>query len=161
MVLWSEGVTIVRHQSSRTAFPVRMAAIIMIVALLVQFLLGMYTNLFINLPRVTMQGPGALMLNMRRMMSVGFLDPLFMIHMIVGMFLAVGAIAAVAVAVTVKHTPFLIITVIGLISVLVAGYGGLTFFMNGQHNSASYTMAIGWLSAITAYFVGYARAAAG
>ena len=149
------------NQSSRLAFSVRMTTILMIMALFIQFLLGMYTNLFIDLPRVTMQGPGAWMLNMRRMMSVGFLDPLFMIHMIIGMLLVLGAIAAVVVAVTAKQTPLIIITVIGLVSVFVAAYGGLTFFMNGQHNSASYTMAIGWLSAITTYFMGYATSVSG
>lgn len=148
------------NQPPRLTFPVRMAAIIMIMVLLVQFLLGMYANLFIDLPRATTQGPGALMLNMRRMMSVGFLDPLFMIHMIVGMLLVLGAIAAVVVAGTVKQPSFIIITIIGLVSVLVAGYGGLAFFMNGHHNSASYTMAIGWLSAITTYFIVYVRASA-
>jgi hypothetical protein len=150
----------VTHKSTALASPVRMMVVMMIIALLIQFLLGMYTNLFIALPRVTVQGSGALMPGMGRMMSVGFSDPVFMVHMIVGMLLALGAIATVIVAVSLKQTPFMIITVIGLISVLIAGYGGLTFFMNGQHNSASYTMAVGWLSAFTTYFMAL-RASAG
>lgn len=141
------------HKSTPLTSPVRMMAVMMIIALLIQFLLGMYTNLFIALPRVTVQGSVASMFGMGRMMSVGFSDPVFMVHMIVGMLLALGAIATVVVAVSIKQTPFIIITVIGLISVLIAGYGGLTFFMNGQHNSASYTMAIGWLAALTTYFM--------
>ena len=149
------------HKSTPLASPVRMMALMMIIALLIQFLLGMYTNLFIALPRVTTQGSGALMPGMGRMMSVGLSDPVFMVHMIVGMLLALGAIATVIVAVRAKQTPFLIITVIGLISVLIAGYGGLTFFMHGQHNSASYTMAIGWLSALTTYFMATLREGAG
>ena len=71
-----------------------------------------------------------------------------------------GALATVMVGISVKQTPFMVITVIGLAAVLIAGYGGLTFFMNGQHNSASYTMAVGWLSAFTTYFMAL-RASAG
>ncbi len=149
------------HKSPPTATPVQRMAVMMIIALLIQFLLGMYTNLFIALPRVAVQESGGLMLGMGRMMAVGFSDPVFMVHMIVGMLLVLGALATVMVGISVKQTPFMVITVIGLAAVLIAGYGGLTFFMNGQHNSASYTMAVGWLSAVTIYFMAYVRASAG
>ena len=115
------------HKSTALGSPVRMMAVMMIIALLIQFLLGMYTNLFIALPRVTVQGSGALMPGMGRMMSVGFSDPVFMVHMIVGMLLALGAIATVIVAVSVKQTPFMIITVIGLVSRSGSPWRGETF----------------------------------
>lgn len=45
--------------------------------------------------------------------------------------LALGAVATVIVAIGTKQPPSLIIAIIGLISVLIAGYAGLTFFING------------------------------
>lgn len=141
------------QKSKPVGSSVRTMALMMIMALLLQFLLGMYTNLFISLPRTTMRASGLLMPGMGHMMSAGILDPVFMAHMVVGMLLAIGAVATVIVAVRVKHPFFVIITIIGLIAVLIAGYGGIMFFMNGEHNSESYTMAIGWLSAFTTYFM--------
>lgn len=143
------------QKSNQIISPIRKMAAVMITALLIQFLLGMYTNLFIAIPRTTMHGRRGGLTGMGRMMSAGISDPLFMIHMILGILLALGAIATVIVAIGTKQPPPLIIAIVGLISVLIAGYAGLTFFMNGHHNGESYTMALGWVSAFTAYFIGF------
>ncbi len=42
-------------------------------------------------------------------------------------------------------------TVAALGGILVAGLGGLVFLMDGQGNSASYLMAVGFLVAVAGY----------
>lgn len=127
---------------------------LMIGTLLLQFVLGMYTNLFVTLPQVPEpSGPSGFMSHMGPMMSVGARHPVFLAHMIVGMLLALGAVVTLVGALSSHQRHAIILTSIGLASVLIAGYGGLTFFMGGQHNSASFTMALGWLVALTTYFI--------
>ena len=88
-------------------------------------------------------------------MSIGARDPVFLFHMIMGMLLALGAVVTLVGAVSARDRHAISLTSIGLVSVLIAGYGGLTFFMGGQHNSASFTMALGWLTALTIYFIAW------
>lgn len=38
-------------------------------------------------------------------------------------------------------------------AILLAGYGGLMFFTGDQHNSDSFIMALGWLTAVGTYGV--------
>ncbi|MCL4352303.1 MAG: hypothetical protein M1318_06635 [Firmicutes bacterium] len=129
---------------------------VMTALLLIQFLFGMYTNLFVILPRIPKpSGPGGFFAHMGSMMSVGIRDPVFLVHMIMGPFLVLGALITLIVAIMGMFRPAIILSSLGLVFVLTAGYGGLTFFMDGQHNSLSFVMALGWLGALTTYFIAW------
>ncbi|HBQ95194.1 MAG: hypothetical protein M1294_05645 [Firmicutes bacterium] len=129
---------------------------VMTVLLLIQFLSGIYTNLFITLPRIPetrqLGGPFA---SMGSMMSEGIRDPVFLAHMIMGPLLVLGALITLILAIMGRFRPAIILSSLGLVFVLAAGFGGLTFYMDGQHNDASFIMALGWLSALTTYFIAW------
>lgn len=102
-----------------------------------QFLVGMAVNLYVKLP----SAGGA----MTEMMGSG---PLVMFHMMLGMFLAAGAVVALALPYG-RHAVGC--AAIALAGILVAGLGGLVFLMGGQSNGASYLMAVGFLGAVAGY----------
>lgn len=129
--------------------------ILMEAGLFIQFLIGMYTNLFVRLPVVSSPiGMGGWMSDMGSMMSQSARSPIFMIHMILGILLVIGAVAAIAVSAVNGRAILTVWSGLGLTAILVAGYGGLAFFLGGHHNGNSYTMAVGWLVAFIAYFMG-------
>ena len=107
--------------------------------LAIQFLLGMAVNLYVKLP----SAGGA----MTEMMGSG---PLVVIHMMLGMLLAAGALLAVALALPYGRQA-VGCAAIALSGILVAGLGGLRFLMDGQSNGASYLMAVGFLVAVGGY----------
>ena len=59
-------------------------AVLMEGALFLQFLLGMYTNLFVTLPASTAIGMDGRMGPVGHMVSVGTMAPLFMVHIMLG-----------------------------------------------------------------------------
>ncbi len=107
--------------------------------LAVQFLLGIAVNLYVQIPSA---GFG-----MAEMMRNG---PLVMVHMMLGMMLAVGAMIAVGVALPYGRGA-VSWAVAALGGILVAGLGGLLFLMDGQSNGTSYLMAVGFLIATGSY----------
>ena len=122
------------RQSANSAAPLGMLGL-----LAVQFLLGMAANLYVQLPSA---GAG-----MAEMMRSG---PLVMIHMMLGMILAAGALLAIAIALPYGRWA-VGSAAVALGGILVAGFGGLLFLMGGQSNGASYLMAVGFLVAVGGY----------
>ena len=111
----------------------------------VQFLFGMATNLFVTLPS---SGIG-----MMEMMHGG---PLVMIHIMLGIILAIGAVFAVAAAAQYGYWA-IVWAVISLGGILVAGIGGLIFLLDGLSNGASFLMAVGFLVTVTGYIADLAK----
>ena len=128
------------------------AAVGMMGALGVQFLLGMYLNLFMSLPMHTTASMGP-MGSMSGMMGMAGTSPLVMLHVLWGLGLVVGGFIFVVGAVATHRAPLVARSGVGLLAILVAGWAGLQFLMAGQHDAMSYTMAVGWLVAILAYLV--------
>lgn len=116
----------------------------MVVVLTVQFLLGMGVNLTVHVAHARFD-VGSMMGVMRGQL-------LMMIHMMIGMLTAVLALVAVVAAVTLARAGVTVSAVVGLLSVLVAGYAGIRFLLTGG-NTASFTMAAGFVVAYAAYFV--------
>lgn len=107
----------------------------------VQFVVGMYTNLFVSMPPRSVGG---------MMVHMGFgvrMPPIFAVHMWLGVALAVGATVVLGIG---WHTARRA-TALAWTAILLAGFGGLMFFMGGQRNSDSFIMALGWLIAVGAY----------
>ena len=116
-----------------------MAPLGMLGLLAVQFLLGIAINLYVQ---ISSAGFG-----MTEMMRSG---PLVMVHMMLGMMLALGAMVAVGVAVPYgKRAVGCAAAALG--GVLVAGLGGLLFLMDGQKSGVSFLMALGFLVATGGY----------
>ena len=126
------------------ARPMTATAAAMVGVLTVQFLLGIGVNLTVHVPHAHF-GVGSMMAAMRG-------QPLLMVHMMIGMLTAVLALAAAATAAASARAGVTVTAVIGLVAVLVAGYGGIRFLLTGG-NAASFTMAVGFVVAYAAYFV--------
>ena len=120
------------------------AAVWMMGVLGVQFLLGMYVNLFVSLP-MHATAPMSPMGNMGSMMGMAGTSAVVMFHMLWGLGLAVGGFTVGVGALAAAG--------VGLLAILLAGWAGLQFLMAGQHDAMSYTMAVGWLVAMLAYLV--------
>ena len=128
---------------------------IALMLLLAQFLLGMWLNLFVSFPTSLFSQPGigSMMGTMMGFMVTGGM-PILMVHMMLGFALLVVSILVLAFAMGSSAPGLVLISVLGLVSVLAAGLGGLGFMFSGfQNDLFSYLMAIGFISAFTTYFV--------
>jgi hypothetical protein len=120
--------------------------LVMIVLLIGQYLLGMYTNLFVQIP-ADVDG--------WKWMSNSLV---IMGHVTVGTLLLVVAVAGLVMAVRARAAAWAVASVAGLVGIGAALLGGSTF-MNGQAEAMSFLMATGLGVAIAAYAVGlYAEA---
>nr|NNM91434.1 hypothetical protein [Bacilli bacterium] len=96
--------------------------------LLIQFVVGMYVNLY----------GGSGMTNA---------------HMMVGGLLLLDGLASVVFAILSKRTPLVITTIIGLLMLLFSFYAGSEFVQNGK-NVFSFDMSIGYALSLAAYIFG-------
>ncbi|WP_020375253.1 hypothetical protein [Sulfobacillus thermosulfidooxidans] len=140
------------NRSISTQNPVQALSGVMVGLLLIQFVLGMYTNLYVTLPTMN-AGHNGIPMGFHMMIARGFTSPVFMIHMMLGVFLVVLSLITALKSLSSTGASPKLWAGIGLVAVIVAGYSGLTFFMDGQHNIDSLTMAIAWLIALSAYFI--------
>ena len=132
-------------------------ALVVCVVLAVQFLLGMYVNLYINLPPVGSGARGVGESMMGRFGAMFSSGPVLMVHMMLGMLLVVLAVVALVVAAGSADRFAIGWSAAGLAALLVAGYGGISFFMLGHNNVDSYLMAVGFLASFAAYLTGALR----
>lgn len=129
----------------------------MLIALLVQFLLGIWVNLYV--PTSSIMGRGnrsggmmgssqtGLMGGMSRAMSGAM--PL-MLHMMLGWILLLAAFGALIGSVVARHAAAMFAALAGVLAVVVAGIGGLEFASTG-HDVYSFVMAVGFTGAVAAY----------
>ena len=131
---------------------VRNLAVLMVGALSVQFVLGIYVNLFVSIPEVSSGTPGSMMSGAAGAMMGPGVNPAFIVHMLLGMLLVLFGMALVVI-VTRSELGAVAVTFagVGLGSLFVAAYGGMSFVMSGQNDALSFTMAIGFIFAMAAY----------
>lgn len=130
---------------------IRSLTAVMVGALSVQFVLGIYVNLFVTIPPVSGGTPGSMMSSMGAVMGPGS-NLAFMAHMLLGMLLILLAVVSVVVVTqSGLGTTATALAGVGLAALLVAGYGGMSFVMFGQDDALSFTMALGFIFALTAY----------
>ena len=136
----------------------RGAALVLCGLFAVQFLLGIYLNLYINLPPVTSSSGGlerSMMGRFGTMFSPG--RPVLTAHIMLCMLLVVVGVFALVIAASSGNRFAIGWSASGLVGLLVAGYGGISFLMFGHNNLDSYLMAVGFLVSFTAYLVGAVR----
>ena len=135
-------------------YQLRALAGIALALLLVQFLLGMWLNLFGSFPTLSFNqsGFGGMMSSMMGFMVAGGMS-ILMVHMMLGYALLIVSILVFAFAMGSEGQTPILLGALGLASVMVAGLGGLGFMFSGfQNDFFSYLMAVGFISAFTAYF---------
>lgn len=115
--------------------------------LLVQFLLGMYMNLFAIFPSFGSSG------FMYGMMQVMFSVPELMFHMMNG--ILIGIISLIIFLTFAMKGDYALSSLSGLASILilVAGISGLEFVFSGFVNNVfSFIMSLGFIFTVTSYF---------
>jgi hypothetical protein len=139
---------------------VRLSVGVILADLLVQFLLGMWLNLFASFANMPgslfsmsgMMGSGTGMSN--TMMTISASMAVLMIHMLNGYLLGILSIIALALSLCSKKISIASLGVAGFASILLAGISGLSFMFSGfQNNAFSYLMAVGFVVALFVYFV--------
>ena len=128
-----------------------------LITLVAQFLLGMVTNLFVDIPK---DHPGAnppeyftgVASNVVWAIVHG---PSFWLtlHAVLGLFLVVFGFRVMLVAIRSRQRPMIIVAVIGALAILGAGFNGGSF-LNYHEDFSSMIMAIFFAIAVTAYSVG-------
>ncbi|HKW08509.1 MAG TPA: hypothetical protein VJS19_13170 [Candidatus Dormibacteraeota bacterium] len=128
-----------------------------LIALVLQFLLGMVTNLFVDIPK---DHPGA---NPPEYFSGVASNVLWAIvhgpsfwltlHAIFGLFLVVFGFRVMLVAIRSRQRSMIIVSVIGALAILGAGFNGGSF-LNYHEDFSSMIMASFFAIAVTAYSVG-------
>jgi hypothetical protein len=112
--------------------------------LIVEFLLGMYANLFVTFSSNTSPNP----------LAVIFQDgsTTLMIHVIVGGALFVLSLLVLVTALFIHRRPVTLLAIAGFASTSTAAIAGLAFvFTTYANNTLSYLMAIGFLAALVVY----------
>jgi hypothetical protein len=134
----------------------RTITVIILVLLAVQFLVGMLVNLFVQVPSVH---PGANAPEYFSGVVQGVVwallqGPLWLlVHAIVGLLLFLASLILIGFAIAAQRRAWIIVSVIGFVGIVAAGFNGASF-MNYGHNFSSLLMSIGFLVAAVPYTIG-------
>jgi heme A synthase len=138
----NEMTTIVKNSKALKGF--RTHSIVMIGLLVVQYILGMITNLFVKLPEDGQPAQVWAAANSQFPSAA---------HIILGMLLLIVAIVIIVRAVMSKNRTLVWISVAGLAAIAVATYGGIVF-TTGQSDTYSLVMALGFIASLVVYVWG-------
>ena len=128
-------------QNPKAQNGLRTHAVFMIVLLVLQYILGMVANMYVQFPDTTQ--PGQLWEFARTQFATGA-------HILIGTLLVVGAIIFVIRAALQKSGGWIASSVLGLISLLIAFFAGVTF-VTFQVDAFSLVMALAFIAAFIAY----------
>jgi len=121
-----------------------------LVLLVIQFISGMVLNLYITLPP-THPGTGESYAPSIPWALAGGGGIVLAIHVATWIGLTIGGIILLVLGVRRRHRGYVLGTSIGLVSLLLAASGGLTFLNRGGDNTESLIMALGFLVAFVTY----------
>lgn len=130
----------------------RLGLVIMFVLLVVQFVVGMYLNFYVTLPDAHPGTAGSYAPSIPWAIA-GHAGVALAIHVVNWILLTLGAIALLVRGILSKRKTYIWGNSLGLLFILMAGSGGLTFLNRGGHDQESYMMAIGFILAFVAYWV--------
>ena len=136
--------------------PLRGLALVMILLLAAQFIVGMIVNFYTTIP-ATHPGTGGGNYLVRSVRSVSWAvrdgGLALQLHAVLGLALAVIGLALVVLAARAQQGRWLVVTFIAAAAMIGAGFNGASFLDFGQDYS-SLIMAIGLIVAMVAYTVG-------
>jgi hypothetical protein len=120
----------------------RIQSVFLLIALVVQYALGMYVNLFISFPDTTA--------NEGQLWEFAWAQPALATHIVLAMLILLGAIVQCIRASRSHNGTWIWSSLIGLLAVLAAGASGASFIPS-QTDLYSYSMSIAFLIALVAY----------
>jgi len=122
----------------------------MFALLLIQFIVGMYLNFYVELPDTHPGAAGSYAPSIPWALA-GHAGLALAIHVTGWILLTLGAIALLARCIMSRRRALIISSSLGLLFILMAGSGGLTFLNRGGSDQESFMMAIGFILAFIAY----------
>ena len=147
------------HISITSATPSRLRTVVVITLILlaVQFLIGMVVNLYVQIPSVH---PGAdasdyfvgVVQGIGWVLEHGTLA--LWIHTTVGLLLVLASFILLGLAIVSRQRVWILISVLGLLGIVGAGFNGASF-LNYGHDFSSLIMSSGFLLAVISYIVGF------
>jgi hypothetical protein len=150
-----------RVNKVKTVSPaLRIFTIITLLLLEIQFFVGMLVNLFVQVPSVH---PGANAANyfMGVVQGVAWAveqsPPALLIHASLGLLLVLASCILVGLAIASRRGGWIVLSILGWIGVVGAGFNGASF-INYGHDFSSLLMSTGFLLANISYILGIAFA---
>lgn len=131
---------------------VRVGLIIMLVLLVIQFCVGMYLNLYAELPDTHPGTSGSYAPSIPWALA-GHAGAALAVHVTVWILLTLGAFAMLVRGIMSKRKAMIIGSSLGLLFILTSGSGGLSFLNRGGTNMDSLMMALGFIAAFVTYGV--------
>jgi hypothetical protein len=132
----------VQKTESRQA-GLRRASLAIVIALIVQFALGISVNLYVTLPAVGHPGHSSWFGN----------GPLLALHVALGMFLVLAAVFVLVRAIMARNAVLIVTSAAGLVAIGVAFFFGASF-TDKLTNGYSLGMAIAFAVALACYAIG-------
>jgi vacuolar-type H+-ATPase subunit I/STV1 len=112
----------------------RRASFASLVLLLIQYVLGMYTNIYVTVPSADKGG------GLGKAISNG--PAALSVHAVLALLLILSAIGLLVQAIMARYWAVLAAAAVGLIAIIGAAFSGANFTNNGGQDSASMTMAV-------------------
>jgi len=125
----------------------RISILTTLILLVAEFVLGMYTALFVEFPDSLANGNA---------WAWSFSQsPVILFHVLLGTLLLVTSLIALGLGLASKNKAGVITAALGLVLVLVAYGSGSVFLSNVQNDNYSFWMALGFMGSLASYGVGY------
>lgn len=128
------------NQSNKLFRAFQMSVLIILIALVLEFIFGMYTALFVNFPDSLVNGNG-----WEWSMAQ---SPIIMIHVLLGTLLVVGSFLALGLAIAIKSKTAISTSLVGLVMMGIAYLSGSIFLSNIQLDRYSFAKALGFVGAL-------------
>lgn len=132
----------------------RIGLIIIQILLVIQFIVGMYLNLYVTLPDVHPGTQGSYAPSIPWALA-GHAGAALATHVAIWILLTIGSIALVIRGILSHRKAFIVGNSFGLVFILLAGSGGLSFVNRGGQNGDSLMMALGFILAIVSYSIAF------
>ncbi|MEM0195979.1 MAG: hypothetical protein QXJ24_06670 [Thermoplasmatales archaeon] len=127
---------------------IRLLVMIQLFFLSVQFIIGMWINLFVNVTN-----PSSSENHLQYMSYVMSSFPEIMVHIAIGIIIGIISLILIAFSVKYKRIKILVISIANAIFVFLAGIAGILFLINFMSNNIfSFLMSISFLAVILADF---------
>jgi hypothetical protein len=135
------------NSSSKLLRFFRIDTLFTLAALVLEFVLGMYTALFVEFPETLVNGNGWGW-SMKE-------SPIIMTHVLLGTLLVILALAALGLGFAARSKAAIAWSITGLVMIAIAYLSGSVFLSNVADDNYSFVMALGFMGSVLAYGAAY------
>lgn len=125
----------------------RRMVIVTFILLVIQYVLGMISNLYVSFPNALSGGDAWAWTFMH--------SPLIVLHIVNGTLLLAFSLILIGLSMTLPDSASKVTAILGFVMILFAWLSGFLFVANGQANTTSFLMSLGFIGAFMTYAIGY------